>query len=209
MDGLMIDSEPLQSKAYETVLKEYGKDTIFGQEGTVQKIGVRERDNWELIKKTHGLSEDTDKLIDKRQYVYLELIRQHAIARAGLIELLDLLKQHNIKMALASSSILSHIHLVLAKLDVANYFNAIVSGHDVPRGKPAPDIFLEAAKQLHVDPIDCVVFEDAQTGIEAGKVAGAKVVAVPNKYTKNHDFSKADLVIDSLENINWNTIKTL
>src|SRR5207248_6005306 len=101
-------------------------------------------------------------------------------------------------MAVASSSTLEHINVVLVGLQVTNFFDAVVSAHTIVHGKPAPDIFLLAAAQLDVAPKDCVVFEDAQSGVEAGNSAGAKVIAVPNAFTKSHDHSKADIVVRSL-----------
>jgi beta-phosphoglucomutase family hydrolase len=206
MDGLMINTEPLQSQAYEAVLRDYGKTPIFNSEGVIQAVGVREKDNWELIKKSHGLDEETEGLIQKRASVYMDILKKNITAQPGLIDLLKLLKQHGIRMAVASSSTLEQINVVLNGLNIASYFDAVVSAHTIAHGKPAPDIFLLAAKRVGVDPRDCVVFEDAQSGVEAGKAAGAMVIAVPNAFTKSHDYLKADMTIGSLTEVGWDML---
>lgn len=209
MDGLMINTEPLQSRAYEKILRDLGKEPILNAEGVVQAVGVREKDNWELIKRSHGFEEATEQLVKKRAAVYMVMLKENITAQPGLVELLALLKRHGVKMAVASSSTLPQINIVLEGLNVAGYFDVVVSAHTIKHGKPAPDIFLLAAKRLRVDPKDCVVFEDAESGVRAGKAAGAKVVAVPNEFTKSHDHSQADLVVQSLTDINWTTLQTL
>lgn len=207
MDGLMINTEPLQSQAYEVVLRQYGKDPKFYSTGVIQKVGVREKDNWELIKTAHGLEEDTTVLMTKRGKVYLEILRKNLVPQPGLLHVLKLFKSLNLPMAVASSSVVDHIELVLEGLGVREYFSAVVSGQSVAHGKPAPDIFLEAAKQLGVNPKDCLVLEDAQTGVEAGEAAGATVIAVPNEFTADQDLSSADKIVASLADIDLKMIK--
>lgn len=209
MDGLMINTEPLQSQAYEHVLKSYGKTPQYYPSGVVQKIGVKEKDNWELMKSIYSINEPTDLLIAKRKPVYFQLLQEHVAPQPGLFALLQTLNEHKIPMAVASSSLRYSILLVLKKLNIQHYFGAIVSGEDVTYGKPAPDIFLKASEELKVLPQNCVVFEDAQSGIEAGKAAGMKVIAVPNEFTRDHDFSKADSIVNSLEKITWPMVDNL
>ena len=77
------------------------------------------------------------------------------------------------------------------------------------RSKPDPEIFLKAAKELRVRPSECVVLEDAHSGVLAGYRAGMQVIAVPNKFTRSHDFDKARLIVSSLTKISLVTIRTL
>lgn len=207
MDGVLINTEPIQSKAFEVVLREYGKQPIFNKTGVIQKVGVREKDNWDFIKTIHGLEEDTAVLMKKRGKIFLDLLGQKLTPQPGLMNLLLMLDKHHIKMAVASSSAFGHIETVLSGLNIRQYFAAVVSGQFLPRGKPYPDIFIEAAKELAVNPRYCLVLEDSQTGVEAGKAAGAKVIAVLNEFTVDQDISKADLVIPSLQDITWEKLK--
>ena len=147
--------------------------------------------------------------MQKRSRVYLNLLKQNLHPQKGFISLLNLLKNHKVKLAVASSSVMEHIETVLSTLKVKDYFDVIVSGQFVARGKPFPDINLEAAKKLGIKPEYCLVLDDAQSGVESAKNANMKVIAVPNKFTKEHDFSKADLILNSLEEVNWKIISSL
>lgn len=208
MDGLMIDSEPIQSKAYEQILKEYDKTPILNNEGIVHKVGIKEKDNWKLLCEKYELSEPIDILMQKRSKSYLNLLSDIKPMN-GLMDLLNLLKLHQFKMALASSSVMEHITIVLSTLNIKDFFDAIVSGQDVERGKPYPDINLKAAQMIQTNPENCLVLEDAQSGVEAAKNGNMKVIAIPNKFTLSHYLSAADLILDSLEKIDIDTINQL
>lgn len=209
MDGLMIESENLQSQAFGIIIKQYEIDPIKQVNGLIQTPGLSERANWEILKKKHNLKEDTDILIKKRNPIYLDILKKNIVSKPSLIELIKLLKNEQILLAVASSSGIEHIESVLGKLKITKEFNVVVSGQFIKNSKPAPDIFLEAAKQLGVKPSECLVLEDAESGVEAGSRAGMKVIAVPNKYTKDHNLSRANLIVNSLNNINWNIISTI
>jgi HAD superfamily hydrolase (TIGR01509 family) len=209
LDGLMIDSEPIQSKAYEQILEQYNKQPILNKLGVVHSVGIKERKNWEILKKKYDLEEDTEILMEKRSKVYLDLLKRNIKPMKGLKEVITLLKKNNIKLAVASSSVIKHIDVVLLGLEIKEQFDVIMSAQFVRKGKPFPDIDLEAAKKLGVNPENCLVLEDAQSGVEAGKNAGMKVIAISNKFTKNHDLSKADLILNSLEEINLEIINSL
>lgn len=89
------------------------------------------------------------------------------------------------------------------------YFDIRVNGNDVKKSKPNPDLYLLAAEKLGVKPKECVVIEDSVTGIHAAKNAGMFCIAVPNKYIKNGDFSKADIIVKSLKEIDLDLINSL
>jgi|SRR3989344_2188058 len=202
MDGVIIDSESIQSKAFEEVLKEYDKRPIHNKYGIVQTVGIRAKENWERLKELYHIDEKIEILITKRRKIYQKLIQSECKPMPGLLPALDFLKRHKLKLAIASSSNKKNINIVLSKLDIVHYFSVVVSGEEIVNGKPNPDIFLETVKRLHAEPKECIVIEDAESGILAAKAAGMKVIAVPNKYTKHHDFSKSDIVVDSLDRLN-------
>jgi HAD superfamily hydrolase (TIGR01509 family) len=209
MDGLMIDSEPVQSKSYEAVLNEYGKEPEYHDNGLVQVLGVHAGDNWKRLKEKHQISEPLETLLKKKKHAYVELIKDQLIPMPGLIKLLRYLQSQLIVMGVASSADLEQIKFILDKLGISNYFEVVVSGEEVKRGKPYPDVYLEAAKRLKVDPKNCLVLEDAETGVISGKAAGMTVIAVQNQYTINQDHSKADIVTDSLLKINEKMLQSL
>ena len=98
---------------------------------------------------------------------------------------------------------------VIHGLGIAHYFDTIVSGLDVAQVKPAPDIFLEAARRLGVAPAECAVLEDAEKGVLAAHAAGMHCLAVPNDFTHHHDFSKATRVCASLHEVTIDLLQNL
>lgn len=209
MDGLMIETEHLQSKSFEHVLKKHGVKPEFNEDGVVQKVGITAKDNLLMLKKKHGIDEEVEILLANKQKVYKALLEKNIKPKEGLLNLIQSLKKKGFKLAVASSSSLAHIILVLMKLGLNEKFDAVVSGENLQKGKPHPDIFLEAAKQLNVDPQLCLVLEDAESGVVAAHAAKMKVIAVPNKYTNSHNFAKADIVLSSLAKIDIEQFNSL
>jgi HAD superfamily hydrolase (TIGR01509 family) len=200
MDGLMVDTELQHSQTFEAILREYGVEPTKDQHGVVHTPGVKGLENWKNFKQKYGIDEDELVLLEKKKAKMLELHQKLGIeALPGLIPLIKRLHKHGFKMAVGTSSVKDRALLVIEKLGIPHYLPVVVTGEDVTHGKPAPDIYLKAALQLEVEPANCLVFEDAEQGVLAAKAAGMKCIAVPNKYTHLGDFSKADLVLDSLE----------
>ena len=120
---------------------------------------------------------------------------------AGVPSVLDTLKRSGLRLALASSSAPAVIAATLRGLGVAEFFECTVSGHDVIRGKPAPDIFLEAVRRLGLRPSECLVVEDSYNGLCAAVAAGIRCVAVPCVSTAGQDFAKAAVRLDGLPDL--------
>lgn len=108
------------------------------------------------------------------------LLKQEVPKKSGCEEILSWLKQHGFRIAVASSSRRSQIESNLRIAGVYEYFDEIVSGMELEHGKPAPDIFLLAARQLGLDPKDCYVFEDGYNGARAGAAAGCYTIMIPD-----------------------------
>ena len=206
LDGLLVDTEILHSQAYEAILKEYKKKPKLNDYGIVQISGLIARKNWQYLKKKHNLKEDVEILLEKKRHLFLKIIKKIKKPKNGVKNLLNLLKEEKIKMALASSSTKEYILAILDNIKLRNYFDEIVSFEEVPKEKPAPDIYLEVAKRLGVEPSSCLVLEDSESGVKSGRNAGMKVIAVPTKFTKNQDLSRADLIVNSLKDIKWSTL---
>lgn len=208
MDGLMVNTEPIQSKGFELLLREYGKKPIHHSNGLVHSVG--KTGSCAELKIQYHINEDLDILKQKRQQYYQKVLRTEDIKpMPGLFQLLKLLKQNNFKIAVGTLSFLEDINVIFTKLKILSYFDVFVTCEDVENGKPAPDVYLKVAERLNFKPIEFIVLEDSESGVSAGKSAGMKVIAVPNKYTKDHDFSKADLIVSSLAEINLEVIDKL
>lgn len=193
-DGIIVDAEKLNSKAYETVLKEYGKRPMLNNE-VVHVVGMKGEKNWEILKKKYNIDEDIQVLYKKKREIQ-NLLFPQAKLMPGIQDALKRLKRvKDLKLAVATMSPLKVVNLIFNKFKMGGTFNAILTVENCSIFKPHPDIYLRTAKILNIAPDQCMVVEDSEIGVEAGKRAGMYVVAVPNKYTKGQDFSKADFVV--------------
>lgn len=112
-------------------------------------------------------------------------------------------------MAVASSSVGKDVRASLQAVGILHFMEHVVTADDVQRTKPAPDLYLLAAERLGIPPAQCVALEDAGPGVLAATTAGIRCVAVPNIYTKRHDFARAALVVESLETLTPQTLMAL
>lgn len=208
MDGVIIDSEPFY---LDIGMKLYKKLNInMTEEEHKAFIGVSNKNMWNIIKNKYGLKETVSELVEihnKANIEYLEEKIEGPIP--GVVEILDSLKENGIMVALASSSSMEIIKMVLGKLKLNKYFQAIESGENLEKSKPAPDIFLNAAKMLKVEPESCTVIEDSFHGVAAAKAAGMKCIGFQNPNSGNQNLESADLIVSSLKNVNLNLIKKL
>ncbi|HEV8721699.1 MAG TPA: HAD family phosphatase [Candidatus Binatia bacterium] len=205
LDGLLADTERLHCRAYQTALLEHGvslSETDYAEhwvrsgKGIVEWVGV------------HCSDLDPHAVRARKSEHYLTLLRSSLRPMDGALELLNALHGTK-KIALASSSYRDAVDGVLSGLNIAHYFEVIVSGLDVARVKPSPDIFLKAASQLGAKPSECLVLEDAEKGVLAAYHAGMRCIAVPNEHTRHHDFSKATRICASLSEITLEFLDSL
>ena len=205
LDGLLADTEHLHCRAYQQALLEHGAaldETDYCEHWVRSGKGIVE---WIAARK---LDLDPHALRLRKSEHYLDLLLSSLQPMDGALELLERLHRKT-KIALASSSYRDAIDGVLAGLRIAGFFDVIVSGLDVAQVKPAPDIFFKAASDLGVAPAGCLVFEDAEKGVIAAHRAGMRCIAIPNDYTRHHDFSKATRICTSLREITPEFLKTL
>lgn len=141
--------------------------------------------------------DEVDRMADWKEQRYREIIADHLEPAPGAKRLLADLRSSGFRMAVGSSAPRANLDLVLDSADLRDCFDAFVSGEQVKNGKPAPDTFLKAAKELGLPPGRCAVVEDAVQGVEAGKAAGMPVAAVTTT-RKRADLAIADIVVDSL-----------
>jgi len=205
LDGLLADTESLHCRAYQLALLEHDvelHEADYGEHWVRLGKGITE---WLALQK---LQLNPQALRLRKSQHYLDLLGCSLRPMDGALELLQ--KWHGKKrIALASSSYRDAVDGVLTGLGIAGFFEVVVSGLDVPRVKPAPDIFLKAAHELNVEPAECLVLEDAEKGVMAAHLAGMRCVAVPNPYTRHHDFSQATRVCSSLSEITEDFLQQL
>lgn len=199
MDGLMVDTESLSTEAFINSAKAQGYNMT--KEETLKVLGFTKANIYQFwIDYFQGTNVDGKKLVDDH-YEYIEnvLYTVGPEKMPYVEELLKYLKENNYKIAVASSSDTADIKNNLEKTKLEKYIDEIVSGAEVENGKPAPDVFLLAAKRLGVDPKDCLILEDSKAGIKAGKASGAMVFMVPDMYTVDKECEDtADRILTNL-----------
>jgi HAD superfamily hydrolase (TIGR01509 family) len=199
LDGLMFDSEPHSLASWEAVLAERGVkldqptiDSILGQ-----RIDATARI---LIDKYH-LPDTVQDLADAKTDYQITHLAGKVKPMPGLIELLDEIDRREMPKAIASSGIRRYVEAVLRANGLLDRFRVIITGDQVAHGKPAPDVFLAAAKALDIEPQDCLVLEDAPNGVQAAKAAGMTCIAVPDHSVAKLDLSQADKIVASLHEV--------
>jgi beta-phosphoglucomutase family hydrolase len=198
MDGVIAYTSPFHFQAWQEAFGEEG--IIFTEQEFKRNFGRKSND---IIRDKLGeeTPEDRVKLItEKKERKFRAKVADKIEPLPGVEKSLRAFKEKGLKQALASSAPQQNIQLVLGKLKLTDFFDRIVSGEEVDRGKPDPAVFLAAAQELGVSPDSCLVIEDAVAGIEAAKAAGMKCLAVTTTNPKEN-LKEADLVIDSLEEI--------
>lgn len=203
MDGVIIDSEPVHFESDKMTMREYGIEIT--DEILSSYVGVANPVMWAEIKEIYSLGCSVDELLHKQLKYKFELFGTKKLKTIdGIRELIDLLKRKDIKVGLASSSPRVFIELMLKNLGIIGFFDVIVSGEDVSKSKPAPDIFLKASTLLGVAPDDCLVIEDSEHGVKAAKNAGMRCIGYANVNSGNQDLSIADLYVVSIRDIDIN-----
>ncbi|XP_011864571.1 PREDICTED: pseudouridine-5'-phosphatase-like [Vollenhovia emeryi] len=202
MDGLLLDTEHLYTKAFNRITNRYGKEYTW--EHKVHLMGLKPKDAIECVIKMLELPLTVDEFKQEIIGIYQELFPQ-TNPMPGAVRLLKHLKENNVPIALATSSDQENYELKTRRWhDLFELFHhKVLAGSDpeVAHGKPEPDIFLTAAKRFldNPDPSKCLVFEDAPNGVKAALNAGMQVVMVPDPMLPKHYTSEATLVLDSLE----------
>lgn len=136
--------------------------------------------------------------LDESRNLRIRAELEHSDAMPGVHGALQALSDRNIPTAVVSSSSHDWVDGWIAKLDLTAAFATTVCRDDAPRIKPAPDLFLEAARRLDLPPADCLVIEDSVNGIRAATAAGMPTIAIPNRVTADCDFSEANQILPSL-----------
>ncbi len=195
-DGLLVDTESAIITAWETIHAEDGftpdRAVLHALVGHVDVIA----DLWIAYPEIHG----RDALETRFQTLARRLCRE-APPRPGVLDLLDAARAAGLPLAVASNSSRAHVEGHLAARDLLGRFAAVVCRDEVPRGKPAPDVYLAALDRLGLPARDAIAFEDSMPGHQAAASAGLRVVVVPNPATVADAFPHATLRLASLADI--------
>ncbi len=177
MDGTIVDNMAFHTQSWVTFFERRGRD-IDADEFFRATAG---RQGKEIIRSHMGedLSDDEVAVLNhEKEAVYRELYAPHLKAVAGFEDLIADARSQGIALAVGTAAPPANVAFTLDGLDLRRHFETIVGATDVPRGKPHPDVFIEAARRCGAAPGNCIVFEDAPLGVEAARRAGMRVVAI-------------------------------
>lgn len=195
MDGVIVDTKELHYKTWAEILPEYR--IPFSRELFSQAFGMNNTETLSFLLGRPPTSEETNEIAGRKEALFRQAAPGHIRPLPGVKKWIRRLKSWDVRQAVASSAPMENIYLLMNELDLHEYFDAIVSGFNLP-SKPDPSVFLEAACRLEVSPENCVVIEDSLAGVEAAKKGGFACIAVAttNQASK---LSNADLVLASLD----------
>lgn len=210
MDGVLVDTEPLHIESFCLLMDEMGID--YELEYVHGFIGYSIADNMRRINKDFfPRSElDIDKCVEKRDQLYLDLIRSRSLQPiAGIVELIAHCGKTNIQLALASSSDRVQVDMIFDNLkqsgfDLRPHFEAVVSGSDVERRKPHPDIYRLALERLGCSANEALAVEDSPVGVQSALEAGLYCAAISSPYIAKEELGNAHAIFDSLKNFSEN-----
>lgn len=196
MDGVIVDSEPLHVAAFRATLKRYGHDLTEGQykqhfAGKTDEAGFRQY--FEFVNETVHLPV----IMDEKAKAYLALAADQLIPYPGVLDLIRELTAKKVPLALVTGSLRAEAEATLKAFDIVAAFQAVVAAEDITQSKPNPEGYLKGAKALNVNPADCIVVEDAPSGVKAAKAAGMKCLAVTTTHTRE-ELKGADVLVAQL-----------
>ncbi|MBZ9691718.1 HAD family hydrolase [Clostridium sp. M14] len=200
MDGVIIDSEPIHRQVHGEIMNTLGINISKGE--LALYAGATNEYIFTKLKERYGIKKSVSELMDCKSKLIINKVKEESLEPInGIRELLNALRKNNIKTAIGSSSPRSLIEAVIDKFNLHDAFDCIVSGEEVERSKPYPDVYIEVSKKLGINPEKCIVVEDSHNGVQAAKSAGMKCIGFDNVNSGNQDLSKADVRVDTIRKI--------
>lgn len=195
MDGLMIDSERLYRQAQQDIARQF--DKIMTEEMRMKMMGRKPIESLKLFVKELAIPMDPAELLEKRNDVMREKLKNDLVPMPGLTHIIDKF-YGKLKLAICTGAQEEFLDIVVDQLDIRGKFVVLQNSDDIENGKPHPEIYLKTCQRLGLQPGECIVLEDSLNGVAAGKKAGCYVIAVPTEYTRDENFETADFIADSL-----------
>jgi HAD superfamily hydrolase (TIGR01509 family) len=196
LDGLLFNTEELYQHVGTEILKRRGYK--FSPELLNAMMGRPQRDALKMMIDHHMLDDTIAQLGLETEQIFAKLLDAELAPMPGVAPLLDALEEARIPKAIATSSNRRFTRNVLSRFDWESRFEFLLTGEDVTKGKPDPEIYQTAVQKLNLPPHEVMVLEDSQNGCRAAVDAGTVAVAVPGGLSSAHDFSGAAFVADTL-----------
>jgi HAD superfamily hydrolase (TIGR01509 family) len=177
LDGTVIDSEGNYYEADRQLMESYGIVLTPGMKN--KYVGTGNLEMMKDLRKTYNIADSLESMLAKKNELYINIARKGTRVFPEMIKFIEKLKKKGYSLAIASGTSPGVLEEIIGMTGLGKYFNIAVSAESVGRGKPFPDVFLEAARLLGVDPLVCAVVEDSQYGVEAARRAFMSCIAVP------------------------------
>jgi HAD superfamily hydrolase (TIGR01509 family) len=198
LDGVLADSEPSWDDIDAKLLSEYG--VAYRGEYHREVLGVSYKASVEFFKKTFNIAAPTEELMRRRGEIATEFFANKIGLFPHVKEVLEELGDMKLRLAIATSSVSASARPFLDRHQLTQFFEVIITGDEIERGKPAPDVYLRTAEKLCITSAECLVIEDSLSGIAAAKAANMRVAAIPDRrfvdpseYEKEADYLLSDL----------------
>jgi HAD superfamily hydrolase (TIGR01509 family) len=196
MDGLLLNTEDLYEEVTHALLAKRGK--VFKEEVRRRMIGLPAPKAYQVLIESESLEETWEQLHLETEQVFERMLEERLETMPGVQRIFEAINQRGLPRCVATSSTKGFAHKALARVGILDHLDFVVTAEEVARGKPYPDIYVEAAKRMQ-SPIErMLVLEDSETGTKAGVSAGAYVISVPNRHTNQGNFHGAKWIADSL-----------
>lgn len=208
MDGVLIDSNPFHLLKWAELLNERGI-AFDPQNLSAQVIGQRNDTAFRFFFGPHLGEEEILRLSEELEERFRTAFGPHARPMRGVKPLIAESQRAGIPMAVASSAMAKNVEFVVDVLGLRPYFRCLVSGDEVGRPKPEPEIYLKTAQQMGLDPAACVAFEDSFVGLESARRAGMKCVAIASTFPLAQLDTCAHLAVQSFEELTLERLRQL
>jgi HAD superfamily hydrolase (TIGR01509 family) len=201
LDGVLADSEPWWNQIDAKLLAEHGIN--YRGEYHRNVLGVSYRLAAEFYKNAFHISAPVEELMRRRGEIAAEFFANRVGLFPSAKATLERLREMKLRLAVATSSVAASARPFLDRTGITHFFETIITGDEMERGKPHPDIYMRASEKLAVDPEGCLVVEDALSGIAAAKAANMRVAAIPDRrFVDPREYEKrADYVVEDLSEI--------
>ncbi|MDR6194358.1 HAD family phosphatase [Siphonobacter sp. SORGH_AS_0500] len=203
MDGVIVNNMPYHETAWRIFCEAHG--FAFSKEMYYTQLnGKNSFDSFAFLLGREPSAEELREMSIEKEEMYRNNYGPHLEPAEGLIGFLNVLREHGVKCAVATSAPIENVAFTLDGTGLRPLFDVVVDASMVQNGKPAPDIYLKAAESVGVHPKNCVVFEDALLGIQAGKAAGMPVIGVSTSHSEDELAPITSAVIADFREIDWN-----
>jgi HAD superfamily hydrolase (TIGR01509 family) len=196
LDGLMFNTEDVYWKVGSELMRRRGLK--YTEELSHAIMGRPPQVCFETMIEWHSLDDTWEAMAAESEKVFVSMLDEGVDAMPGMLDLLDSLERSAIPKAICTSSSPDVVEAVLSRFGIRPRFKFVLTAADITHGKPHPEIYRKAAARFGIEPWEMLVLEDSQTGCRAAAASGAFTVAVPAGLSREHDFSQADLVAESL-----------